>query len=288
MTAASISSYDLPSRMVSQPAPRALTVRGPASVSSRSATNRRHRGHRSHHGGSSYAPQNEFPNFAQTGDVEIVISADGQERRYMLHRLILSQCSGFFEAGTSEEWARAQAQTLARDAAPALVQRRGLGSIGEDEETVVDPSRSGSLTSLSNDRPRWRYELEWENNDDEMPMLVQKVGYRLLETVDLADYISPRHQVSSAVTPIHALPQSVISPQHRVPVSSAPWPTSPLYTRLRNFPNCRHQTTQSATMTTSSGSFITTPQPLTPSTSQPHTSNANPSSPSQTCTMHSK
>ena len=243
MTAASVSSYDLPSRMVFQPVPGALTLRGPASVSSRSTANRRHRGHRSHHGGSSYAPQNEFPNFAQTGDVEIVISADGQERRYMLHRLILSQCSGFFEAGTSEEWARAQAQRQSRNAAPGLGHTRGLGSIGEDEETIVDASRSGSSSSLPSDRPRWKYELEWESTDDEIPMLVQKVTHQLLAVVDLADHLSLRHRVFSAATPIHGLLPSATSLRHPAPVSFALWPTCPLYIRQHISPNHHHPAT---------------------------------------------
>lgn len=176
MTTASISIYNQPSQMVSQPQPtdRALTARRPSSISSRSTNQRRHRSSRSHSGGTSIRPQNEFPNFAQTGDVEIIINADGQEKRYMLHRLILAQCSGFFEAGTSEDWSRVQARAQVADTEPSYSNR--LARIGEDEEhSGRDVVRSGSSNAQAGDRFRWRYELDWGNKDDEVPMLVQKV-----------------------------------------------------------------------------------------------------------------
>ncbi|MCJ1275443.1 hypothetical protein MMC21_003246 [Puttea exsequens] len=153
-----------------QPSERPSLGHRAASVTSRSsATTRRHRTTRSHTGGSSYRPQNEFPNFAQTGDVEIVINADGQERRYMLHRLILAQNSGFFEAGTSEEWSRVQA----RGQGSSLGSGNGLGSIGEDEETGGMHGRS-AYSGPNSQRYIWRYELDWGVQDDEVPMLVQK------------------------------------------------------------------------------------------------------------------
>ncbi|KAL8717217.1 MAG: hypothetical protein Q9225_005525, partial [Loekoesia sp. 1 TL-2023] len=117
-------------------------------------------------------PSNEFPNFAQTGDVEIIINAEGQEKRYMLHRLILAQCSGFFEAGTSEDWSRTQAQGVAPPAGPA--QSNGLAKIGEEDEHGKEAGRPGLPYAHSHDRYRWRYELDWGNKDDEVPMLVQK------------------------------------------------------------------------------------------------------------------
>ena len=147
------------------------------SVSSRSrSTRHQHRG-RSHHGGSAYAPQNEFPFFAQTGDVEIVIAADGMEKRYLLHRLILAQCSGFFEAGTSDEWSKAQAvqELLSQQSRDD----RALTIIGEESDTasatpVITP---GQIPRPPPGRRRWRYELDWDNaDDDEEPMLGQKVG----------------------------------------------------------------------------------------------------------------
>jgi hypothetical protein len=155
------------------------------SVSSRSRSSHHHRG-RSHHGGSSYAPQNEFPFFAQTGDVEIIISDNGLEKRYLLHRLILAQCSGFFEAGTSEEWSRSQAlQELQKNTSRP---EQALAVIGEDAEAGQSgqPGQPGQsmleitaaqITRASPGRRRWRYELDWDNAaEDEEPMLVQKVG----------------------------------------------------------------------------------------------------------------
>lgn len=173
MTTASVSSYHLPAPMDSYPEPvDGYHTRRPPSVNSRSANTRRHRNSRSHSGGASYRPQNEFPNFSQTGDVEIVVSADGQEKRYMLHRLILAQCSGFFEAGTSEDWSRAQARAQSSD--NGAQSSHGLSRISEDEESK-EPAGSGQ-SGPPPDRFRWRYELDWGNNDDEIPMLVQKVS----------------------------------------------------------------------------------------------------------------
>lgn len=152
-------------QLTDRPLPHRATT---ASVTSRSTTTRRHRSSRSHTGGSSYRPQNEFPNFAQTGDVEIIINADGQEKRYMLHRLILAQNSGFFEAGTSEDWSRAQARSQSSGTGVG----NGLGRIGEDEESREQgrPAFPGP----HGQRFLWRYELDWGNKDDEVPMLVQK------------------------------------------------------------------------------------------------------------------
>ncbi|OKL60433.1 hypothetical protein UA08_03997 [Talaromyces atroroseus] len=145
-----------------------------ASTSSRlsHSSRRQHRHGRSHHGGSSYNPQNEFPIFAHTGDVEIVIAAKGQEKRYLLHRLILSQCSGFFEASTGEEWTRYEMQ---KESASAVIDSDpSLQSIAEDGSSIV--SRRGSAQSASlPPRLRWRYELDWQNKElDEEPILVRK------------------------------------------------------------------------------------------------------------------
>ncbi|KAF2193761.1 hypothetical protein K469DRAFT_712571, partial [Zopfia rhizophila CBS 207.26] len=145
----------------SQGAERSLAIRRPPSVashSSRASTARRHRPHRSHFGGSSYQPQNEFPVFTHTGDVEIIISNGRKEQRYLLHKLILTQCSGFFEAGTSEEWAGAGAGT-------------GEGSSSQNQNVAA-------LARIPNgaapEKKRWRYELDWGQNEDEIPMLIQK------------------------------------------------------------------------------------------------------------------
>jgi hypothetical protein len=168
-------------------ADRALTIRPPPSVASSRHSERRHRRGRSHHGGSSHQSLNEFPRFVATGDVEIMITARGQERRYLLHRLILAQCSGFFEAGTSEEWSRLQTQremdAATTGSSPSSFGQgnleRGLSRIPESDSNetglVTSSSRRGSNSSLI--KTRWRYELDWENRaEDEEPILVQKVS----------------------------------------------------------------------------------------------------------------
>ncbi|KFZ06851.1 hypothetical protein V501_07025 [Pseudogymnoascus sp. VKM F-4519 (FW-2642)] len=143
--------------MVSQPEPsRSLSVRGPSSVVSRSSRHRRQ--NRSLAGGSSYIPQNEFPVFANTGDVEILVSAGGKENRYLLHRLILTQCSGFFEASTSQEWSRGHTEAS-----------KELARIGEDGGSMDTASR----TSSSPQKQRWRYELDKGPDNSDIPMLVQ-------------------------------------------------------------------------------------------------------------------
>lgn len=147
--------------------------RAPSVSSQTTRTRSKHhsRGGRSHYGGGSYAPQNEFPFFAQTGDVEVVIAADGLEKRYLLHRLILAQCSAFFEAGLSDEWSRAQTQTEEPEGA--------LTRIGEESE-VSSSTRPAQITPEQASRQppgqrRWRYELDWNNvGDDEEPMLVKR------------------------------------------------------------------------------------------------------------------
>ncbi|KAI9885064.1 MAG: hypothetical protein M1823_003119 [Watsoniomyces obsoletus] len=89
--------------------------------------------------------------FSQTGDVDIIIRAGGREQRYLLHRLILAQCSAFFEAGTSQEWSRQAGQEL----------------------TVVHEG-DGARRTMGDRRMRWRYELDAGNGDDDMPMLIQR------------------------------------------------------------------------------------------------------------------
>ncbi len=180
---------DLRTPMVSQPesADRTLSIRRPPSASSRTTTTRRQRHNRSHNGGSTYRPQNEFPFFGATGDVEIVISAGGQEKRYLLHRLILAQCSGFFEAGTSEEWSRAQAQ--ARIHGQSHGPETGLARIGEDEAAEREFGSNGATAGREFERKlRWKYELDWGNKENEVPMLVQKAGMKgIVGTYAMAD-----------------------------------------------------------------------------------------------------
>ncbi|KAF1812267.1 hypothetical protein P152DRAFT_30522 [Eremomyces bilateralis CBS 781.70] len=105
MTPSSMVSHPLNPATASASNSRDLTLRrAPSITSTRTAlTHRRHhRNARSHVGTSSHQPQNEFPIFTHTGDVEILLTdREGRrETRFLLHRLILAQCSGFFEAGT--------------------------------------------------------------------------------------------------------------------------------------------------------------------------------------------
>jgi hypothetical protein len=151
--------------MVSQP-DRSLSLRGPSSVVSHSS-HRHRRQNRSHAGGTSYTPQNEFPVFSHTGDVEILVSAGGQESRYLLHRLILTQCSGFFEASTSQEWSRAE----------PVGQQGGqeLARIGEDSNGEGSTDATASRINLNGGggKKRWRYELDKGADNSDIPMLVQ-------------------------------------------------------------------------------------------------------------------
>jgi len=94
----------------------------------------------------------------------------------VLHRLYLARCSGFFEAGTSEEWSRVQAQTQGQGTPQGT--EKALGSIGEEEEG----SQVGvvSMPTYRGQKPFWRYELDTGTHDDEVPMLVQKVRLRVV------------------------------------------------------------------------------------------------------------
>lgn len=113
--------------------------------------------------------------FAHTGDVEIIISnpSGRKQNRYLLHRLILSQCSGFFQAGTRAEWSGRQSE----DAGGRF--GGGLTRISENESvTVGSSSRTSSQERRSSSdqvRRRWHYVLDWEGaGEDDLPMLVQK------------------------------------------------------------------------------------------------------------------
>lgn len=149
----------------------------PSSVSRYSHHSRRHRSSRSHHGGHTHQPQNDFPIFTHTGDVELVVRAGRQENRYLLHRLILAQCSGFFETSTQEEWSRQTAMGRQPNNNP---DSGTLSRISEDASSLSNGSTlaqsDAGFTQLSPEKKRWRFELDWENKaEDEEPILVQKV-----------------------------------------------------------------------------------------------------------------
>ncbi|KAI1493028.1 hypothetical protein F5X96DRAFT_297161 [Biscogniauxia mediterranea] len=165
--------------MVSQPDYNhsSLALRGPASVVSARPSSRPHlssrtkRYNRSHVGGTSYIPQNEFPIFSHSGDVEILIKAGCKENRYLLHRHTLTRCSGFFEASTSQEWSRA---SMLPPREPTL---RELSMIGEEDETDTghgDPGNGMPRAPSPPPRRRWRYELDPGTEGDDIPMLVQR------------------------------------------------------------------------------------------------------------------
>ncbi|RKU43860.1 hypothetical protein DL546_003677 [Coniochaeta pulveracea] len=199
------------SALVSDPTLTSLARRGPASVaghghshsshhsrtaSSTLSSSRSRRYNRSHAGGVSFQPQNEFPTFSQSGDVEIVIKvASGHENRYLLHRHILTRCSGFFEASTSDQWSRAQ--PLSDNAPPpptAGVIEAAPGNYGDGGpkggginrgELTKIPEGRGRISSDGGDAPsqlsaagtpkkRWRYELDPGTGEEDIPMLVQK------------------------------------------------------------------------------------------------------------------
>ena len=144
------------------------------SVVSRHSSGRRHRSGRSHHGGSIHTPSsNDFPIFTYTGDTEIAIHAGSQERRYLLHRLILAQCSGFFEASTNEDWSRVNPPPPKPDGTLSRVSEEDSFSNG----STLAQSDVGGFPTRPGEKRRWRYELDWENRaEDEEPILVQKVS----------------------------------------------------------------------------------------------------------------
>lgn len=178
-----------PDRDKHSPPASSLTVRGAQSVvSARTSgsrpylSSRSKRYNRSHAGGTSYVPQNEFPLFNHSGDVEIIIKAGHKEHRYLLHRHTLTRCSGFFEASTSQQWSKATVM-------PALPEppTRDLARIGE-ESRGTSSSEGSTVGSTNNDvartidadsqatgpKRRWRYELDPGTGRDDIPMLIQK------------------------------------------------------------------------------------------------------------------
>lgn len=167
-----------------------LTLRGAAKsvVGTASTTGHRHRSssrralhdrrhyNRSYAGGASaIVPQNEFPWFSHSGDVEIVVKVPGgHTNRYLLHRHTLTRCSGFFEASTSEPWSRAKELPAPAPPPAAAAAANGGGNelarIGE--EGSVDAA--GAIARAGTPRKRWRYELDCGAGGADVPMLVQK------------------------------------------------------------------------------------------------------------------
>ncbi|KAI1820888.1 hypothetical protein F4861DRAFT_521200 [Xylaria intraflava] len=163
--------------MVSQPEYNhsSLGIRGTSSAVSARSSSRLHSSSRSKRynrslvGGSSYVPQNEFPVFSNSGDVEIIIAAGGRENRYLLHKHTLTRCSGFFEASTSQQWSKASMLPLPEPPS------RELANIGEESgsnsgsEVAMRPGATSPTPSR-----RWHYELDSGVDRDDIPMLVQR------------------------------------------------------------------------------------------------------------------
>ncbi|KAK3344606.1 hypothetical protein B0H65DRAFT_442118 [Neurospora tetraspora] len=136
-------------------------------------SSRTRRYNRSHAGGASFVPQNEFPIFSHSGDVEIVVRVPcGLENRYLLHRHILTRCSGFFEASTSQEWSRAQ--TVSGGGVPELPAPGSASKALGGNGNVAETGTVARTTQDSTPKKRWRYELDTGTDDNDIPMLVQK------------------------------------------------------------------------------------------------------------------
>ncbi|KAG6049310.1 hypothetical protein E4U33_000886, partial [Claviceps sp. LM78 group G4] len=130
---------------------------------------------------------NEFPVFAHTGDVEIIIhvgagtdGVDAIKNTYLLHQHTLARCSGFFEKSTSSPWSKAQS-------VPAPGNKKAF-AIGEDASGLdgsqavhfaVDGGdmRCGgcfqNASGYTSPNRRWRYELNYGAAHGDVPMLVQ-------------------------------------------------------------------------------------------------------------------
>ncbi|KAI5201384.1 hypothetical protein E4T39_05275 [Aureobasidium subglaciale] len=148
-----VSHIEVPEQLLHSP-------RRPPSLTSRASTTRRHRSSRSHHRTSPSTPLNEFPAFAHTGDVDIIISSPTgrKEQRYLLHTILLSQCSSFFAIDTK----RPPTHNALSAPTPAALSR-----IGE-----INSSRS-SVDSM--DARRWTYVLDWKHTrEGDTPRLVQR------------------------------------------------------------------------------------------------------------------
>lgn len=184
-----------------RPASRAPSVASTSRAPLISSHRRQSRQIRSHAGGASYQPQNEFPIFTHTGDVEIIITSNPHARRgsanavspyggataprrqerFLLHHLILAQCSGFFEEYTSSDFNDSQQdRTIPSGSALARL-----------------PPSSSQLDETGR-RKRWRFELDWGENGDEMPVLVQKEASPTSFSGDHAPLPPPVHNKPAA------------------------------------------------------------------------------------------
>ncbi|KAL5612020.1 hypothetical protein BROUX41_000417 [Berkeleyomyces rouxiae] len=146
---------------------------------------------------SSYLPQNEFPVFSLTGDVEIVINLDGDDahqNRYLLHSHTLARFSGFFNASLSPKWNRSPSPDQTKQSAFA-------GSSPRPDATGRAPFADSSL------KPRWRYELDASDVFGDLPMLIQKrEGGPTPSVFNRAPPSAPASSASSSLSDIPAHP----------------------------------------------------------------------------------
>ncbi|RKF48979.1 hypothetical protein GcM3_224004 [Golovinomyces cichoracearum] len=116
------------------------------SVVSRSS--RQYHKHRSRHNSIAFVPQDEFPIFNDTGDVEILVGTHGQMNRYLLHRIILAQSSKFFEESTRLDF------------------QKEPGETAKAQESTDNCYREM--------KRRWKYELDFGKGPHDIPVLVQR------------------------------------------------------------------------------------------------------------------
>ncbi|GAM89692.1 hypothetical protein ANO11243_077310 [Dothideomycetidae sp. 11243] len=155
-----------------------VPIRAPSISSHSSIATRRHRQPRSNSG--SYAEssgiQNEFPNFSLTGDVDILLTtSDGRiEQRYLLHRLILSQGSGFFEHDLRDR-DLSTANPTAGFVQQAQPLRQHRASIQDSSFRSPTPGLVSLRTSVAHRQTSWSYVLDWSHTEKySVPLLVQR------------------------------------------------------------------------------------------------------------------
>ncbi|KAI1262356.1 hypothetical protein F5Y18DRAFT_430255 [Xylariaceae sp. FL1019] len=193
--------------MVSQPDYNhsSLALRGPSSAVSARTSSRPHassrskRYNRSHTGGTSYVARNEFPVFSHSGDVEIIIAVGGRENRYLLHKHTLTRCSGFFEASTSQQWSKATVLPLPEPSTKDLVR------IGEETGSNSGSDIGRPAVSSPLPRKRWRYELDFGVDSNDIPMLMQKEASSDLKT-------TKNHIASASTTSLFGGPSNHAPP----------------------------------------------------------------------------
>ncbi|CAD6503353.1 BgTH12-03019 [Blumeria graminis f. sp. triticale] len=148
--------------------------------------------------------ENKFPIYNLTGDVEIIIRAGGHTSRYLLHRFILAQCSGFFEASTTENWTKQSTENITRQ--------------GTCKKTHILKNSDGS--SQEPERKIWRYELEMGDHCQDIPVLVRKDIYELgvlLGTTE--DSPPPVYNKPIPNDPCHSYIHSTSTFSHSSPLS---------------------------------------------------------------------